>query len=401
MLALTGKAAVGTNRVALGYHNPKVFQSSRRDAGAVQLVDINARARGKKTIRGSYRMGGVEHSYKAQVHDLWSASTTNDSLGQKFNDRSLRAVNEGKAKLFRRIPVLYYNSAERDTGFRILLPPGGKVYTTVRRFFKMLGFEGEREISEGRWGFEHDASIPGFRVIEGKYVWPMLAVARNDPMDDFHDVRAVAAKGVVHIQLVMAREEQAGWVTMEIDRPLGLADSRQTLKSMCAKIESRLGLSENTFVLDQVEDAIEMYVRPSDLGGSPLRLSIVFDSVATKYLNLQRPKFEANLTEIPNDDEDVKLGLLLARRPPSGANNAMLDYLPYVVMTDSPPYDSWVAGRGNTSVLAYADLGGTLTAYVRKLSPDFNCFTLLFYNPDLTEMIFEDELELNVFFTLT
>ncbi len=92
------------------------------------------------------------------------------------------------------------------------------------------------------------------------------------------------------------------------------------------------------------------------------------------------------------------MGLLLAHQPPAAANNAMTEYLPYMVMTDSLPFDSWVTGRGITSVLAYVDLAGGMTSSVRRLSRDFNCFTFLFFDPDLTEMIFDEDLDLNVYF---
>ncbi len=90
------------------------------------------------------------------------------------------------------------------------------------------------------------------------------------------------------------------------------------------------------------------------------------------------------------------MGLLLARQPPAAANNAMTEYLPYMVMTDSLPFDSWVTGRGITSMLAYVDVAGGMTGSVRKLSRDFNCFT--FFYPDMTEMIFDEDLDLNVYF---
>ncbi len=92
------------------------------------------------------------------------------------------------------------------------------------------------------------------------------------------------------------------------------------------------------------------------------------------------------------------MGLLLAHRPPSTASNAMKEYTPYMVMLDSPLFDSCVAGKGLVSVLAYVDLDGSMTGFLRMLIPDFNCLTLQFVNPDLMEMEFDDDLDLNVYF---
>ena len=399
MLALAGRAAAGSNRVSLDYFNPKVFQSSKRNPGSVQLVDINARVRGKKTVRADYAFEFPKEVFRAKINNLFAPSTSNFKLGAKLNTRMASTKSGGRWKLFEEMPGLYYDA--QNSLFQLRLPPGCKVYCSAPRFFAMLGLLGESEVTEGKFGFENPAGASETFLLNGEFVMPENAVSLNYPPDMFEDTKEAAGKDTVVVLFVMEANERTGSVTLDVARPVSLADSRSVLATLCREVERGAGLTPDTIVVVQDDDLLELYARPGEFGDAPLVLRINFDAVAKRYLDLERSRFRVDLAEIPAEDQDqTRLGVLFAGAPPTSAHNAMKEYQPYCVMTDSPPFNSWVSGKGNASVLAYVELEGGLTPFPRALRPDFGHFNLTFFNQDLSEMIFDDDLDVNIYFAL-
>ncbi len=230
----------------------------------------------------------------------------------------------------------------------------------------------------------------------------LMAVPQNTPNEEFRELRAAAPNGSVQIKFVLELDRaRTGDVVLDVERPLNLADVHSCLEALAGGVRDSLSLRGGALAVEKTDQFVEMYSRPFESGGPSLQLAVVFDDAARSWLNLERSKFEVNLAGAPDEDEDqTKMGVLRALHPPTSASNAMREYTPYLVMSDSPPFDSWVSGKGTASVLAYVDLHGGMTSFLRMLSPDFNCLALRFVNPDLTEMKFDDDLDLNVYFAL-
>lgn len=405
MLGMKGTATAGTNSVTVTYVNPRFYQSSKRRVTGAQLFEIVAKSRGTRDASIACSLEGEDLTHAAQLSGLYEQGTTNDVLGRQLNARTARMRADPRFGLLERFPLLTYenDTATIRSNYWMAVPPGGKITAGAPEFFTMLGLVGETKLGS-RYGFEQPPEAADTMRLTGGFVLPNMQAVHNEAGTSFEELRKVAKNGTVQVKFSQKLPGDVGLLRLPLARPENLSQLHAYLEAACAEIERAVGLAPSTLLLTRTENSVLVRARPPPRGAAdvaPVTLKVRFDAVARQYFNLDRERLVVDLTAGGNDDDDDPPVLLEARTPRRAARNMMLDYAPYVVSTNSPPYDSWMPGKGHMAVMAYVNTNNVPSGEPREIRPDFNCATLHFHTPDMEDMIFEENFDVFFFYTMT
>lgn len=406
-MALSGTGSAGTNRVNLDYWNPVVFQGSKNSFARMQLVDVCAKeadTAGASSGSVTFSLNLHEAAYYITLRDVFQVRTTNEVVGRKVKARQDEEREKLKSVLrFKDFPTLafYSNPSTFQAYYTLHLPPGASATSKTEGFFTLLGFEEERQLGPEKHGFTHPLEAEGPLELRGSPVSPRAPLSTNAGAEvptEFPESETIVVK------LAQKFRTEPQTLRLELPRPKSVGDQLVALRHIARKIEEALELESGVLGVSRTDTTREgsaaLAITPAPASyktkGRQV-LTVVFDEAARSHLGLERRTISADLM---SPDACPATATLYATPPPPSSHNAMIDYLPFTVMTDQPPFDSWVSKHGATSVLAYFDLNGNMTSFMRNINPDFNCITLKFFKPDQTEMIFKDKLDIVAYFTI-
>lgn len=413
MIGVRGSAEAGTNKVTCQYWNPVPFQGSKKKVQRMQLVNVFGTETEAPGGDGSvaFKLGRPGGSFNCRLHDLFQPDTTYQALAEKIETRaSAETANLSKVFRFETFPTLKYVTQAARTGrFVLALPPGGSVSCkTPGVFLVLLGLEGESEIAQGRHGFSQPLEAEEVRYVRGRSVFPLTpvsAVAGAVEKEALQALKTELSSGVAVLKFAQKCHTRLQTEPFEIVRPKTVQEQVAALGEIGRLVESRLNLESGVLEARRARSGhAVLEITPGTLPASlepGQTLSVTLSESAKAILGLEKRSVYADISVLERSVNEADMASVRATPPSPSAHNAMLDYLPFVVLTDQPPYDSRLSGRGATSVLAYYNVHGEMTpGPPRDISPDFNYISLTFIKPNETEMLFKTSTDIHAWFSI-